>query len=1165
MILLLIFNLPADLQAQGASRLATLEPLLSQSEDYSSSTGSRYRIEFERLVPEKGPDPDEPNCMFQDRHGFMWFGTSFGLLKYDGYTAIVYDHDPQNLNSLSDNLIMSLLQVSSGMIWVGTGEGLNRLDPESDTIVRYRHEPGNPNSLQNNTVYAICEDNAGVLWLGTGAGLIKRDPQTGQFTLYENLPGALNSDGHNGVLDVLEDKSGVLWIGSSEGLVSFDGAREKFVRYFHDPENPRSLSDRFIRSLYEDKQGVLWVGTSFGLSRMVRDDSGNISFERYIDEPKDQYNYSNNIIWSIFEDKSDVLWVAVQNGLYRMSRGDEGTSEFIRCQVEIASGYNNEKVGAVYEDNTGTLWIDVSGAVYKSNRQSEAISHYNHDPDNLNSLSHNQVTEILEDKDGILWLGTADGLNRFDRKNNKWTHFQADPANPNSLSHNRILSICEDQSNQLWIGTIDGGLNKFDPQKNEWTRYQNYDEPNGLSYWRIPSVYVDRGNVLWVGTWHGILNKYDRQTDTFVRYENDPGDPNTISKSKTIVSIFEDSAGILWIGTDGGGLNRFDRGQNQFTRYRHEPGNSKSLSHNTVTVIHEAQPGVLWIGTPVGLNKLDTSTSSPKKSGQAGQALNETDSLARNEPYFVHYLSDRFIDGLLDDDDGNLWISSAGGSHSGLTRFNYQSETFRDFSAQGTLLHKSQRSGEMFVADHHHTGFYSFYPSAMKSNHHAPTIAITDFQIFNKSVPVAGSWWGKNGTTSIETYRLKKSLTATKEIELSYKESVFSFEFAALHYADPGKNEYAYKMEGFDDDWNYIGTRRFTTFTGLPAGEYTFRVKGSNNDGVWNEEGTSIKVIITPPPWKTWWAYTLYIIAVGATLYGIRRFELSRTRLKHKLDLEHIHAEKLEEIDRMKSRFFANISHEFRTPLTLILGPLEKLLSDKVEETVKKQFRVMLRNGRRLLRLINQLLDLSKLEAGSMSLKTRPENIIPLLKGIVLSFSSLAERKRITLRFQPPQPSEGSEPSEGLIVYVDRDKLEKIVSNLLSNAFKFTPEKGKISVAVSTTQSHAEITVADSGVGIPNEKLEKIFDRFYQADDSYTREQEGSGIGLALTKELVELHRGEIRVTSEPGMGTTFTVCLPLGKDHLKAEEEIAETAVTKSTIVLTPPPAARGPPGSGS
>jgi signal transduction histidine kinase/DNA-binding response OmpR family regulator len=434
--------------------------------------------------------------------------------------------------------------------------------------------------------------------------------------------------------------------------------------------------------------------------------------------------------------------------------------------------------------------------------------------------------------------------------------------------------------------------------------------------------------------------------------------------------------------------------------------------------------------------------------------------------------------------------------------------------------------GEMFFGSFEN-GFTMFHPDSIKDNPYIPPVVITAFKRYNTD--------DAEGIGIVE-----KGISAQKAITVSYKDNILSFEFAALSYRNTFKNKYAYKLDGYNDQWIQLGTERRVSFTNLDPGEYTLCVKGSNNDGVWNEEGTSLKIIVTPPWWKTNWAYASYVLLVVGLLYGSRRYDLNRIQLKNQLRLEHVEAEKMKELDHLKSRFFANISHEFRTPLTLILGPVEQMRRSEFKGNLQEAYDMILRNGRRLLRLINQLLDLARIEAGRMALQARPENIVSFLKGLTLSFASAAERKRIALSFAAKE--------ESIIVYCDRDKLEKIVSNLLSNALKFTPEGGRVSVQLSVSSEQLLskqliadhwllITVTDTGPGISKDQLDKIFDRFYQVDASQTREQEGTGIGLALTKELVELHRGEISVHSEVGHGSSFIVRLPLGKAHLKPEE----------------------------
>jgi signal transduction histidine kinase/DNA-binding response OmpR family regulator len=614
------------------------------------------------------------------------------------------------------------------------------------------------------------------------------------------------------------------------------------------------------------------------------------------------------------------------------------------------------------------------------------------------------------------------------------------------------------------------------------------------------------------------------------------------------------------------GLNKFARDEEEFTRYLSNPSDSNTLSDNAVYVIYEdtlIARNTLWIGTRNGLNRFDVEHETFTRYTEQNGLPNNT------------------IAGILSDRRGNLWISTfhglaklvlspANGGVNSAEGFDPRIETFRNYHPSDGLqsYEFNQRAcyegkdGTLYFGGINGLNF--FHPDSIRDNPHVPPVMLTDFQIFNNSVKPRSD------------APLKQSISITEQITLSYKHSVFSFEFAALDYTAPERNQYAYKLEGFNDKWIDLGTRRFVTFTNLDPGEYVLRVKGSNNDGVWNEDGASLKIIISPPPWKTWWAYTLYVLFGLGLVYVFRRFEMSKIKLAHDLKLQRLEAQKLHEVDQIKSRFFANISHEFRTPLTLILGPLERLLAGDWQGNPHEQYGLMHRSAKRLLHLINQLLDLSKLEEGSMPLRAKPENLIHLLKFIVASFASLAERKQILLRLDASAlpKSDGSEV-EPLVVYLDRDKFEKCMNNLLANAIKFTPAGGEVSVAVAVAggsdqngdgrgekgegrrvmgekrlspiafrPSHftfVQIAIKDTGIGIPADQLDKIFDRFYQVADertsTHTHKREGTGIGLALTKELIELHRGKIHVESELGKGSTFIVRLPLGKEHLKPEE----------------------------
>jgi len=743
-------------------------------------------------------------------------------------------------------------------------------------------------------------------------------------------------------------------------------------------------------------------------------------------------------------------------------------------------------------------------------------------------LSQSTVYCILQDRQGFMWFGTQGGLNKFDGYN--FTAYRQDVFDSTSLSQDVAWAMYEDHTGAIWAGGPSAAcLNRFERDKEQFTRFvHDPKNPNSLSNGGVNAIYEDHTGTLWVGTTNG-LNKFDREEEQFTRYLYDPQNPNSLH-GEVVFSIYEDRSGTLWIGTFGGGLNRFDRDREQFTRFVPDSKNPHSISGSVVWSICEdsLSRNTLWIAASGGLNCFNRDTeqftrfvNDPKNPrslsydyvgtlcvdrsgtlwvGTMGGGLNRFE---RDTGQFIHFttkdgLSDNQVRGILADDRGRLWLSTG----NGLSCFDSQAKIFRNYDMADGLVsnefilpsqHKSA-AGEMFFGSFN-SGFTMFHPDSIKGNLFIPSV----------------------------------------------------------------KNQYAYKLEGFSDNWIHLGTKRDVTFTNLDPGEYMLRVKGSNNDGVWNEEGASLKITITPPWWRTRWAYAFYVLILTILLYGWRRFELNRVKLRNKLQMKSFQAQKLQELDHMKSRFFANISHEFRTPLTLILGPVEQIRAGQFRDNLNEACDMMLRNGQRLLRLINQLLDLAKLEAGSMALHARPENIAGFLKGLVLSFASAAERKRINLTIFASE--------ENLIVFFDRDKLEKIISNLLSNALKFTPENGKIAVAVCRGKRRGErpfaptnecivISVIDTGPGIPANQLNRIFDRFYQVDASHTstssvREHEGTGIGLALTKELVELHHGEIFVESEVGRGTTFIVRLPLGREHLKPEEVISEQLAVSSDQFL--------------
>ncbi len=1068
-------------------------------------------VQFEHLSVEKGLSQNTVWSVFRDDRGFLWLGTADGLNRYDGYKFKVFRNDPNDPTSISANRVYSICQDKSGTLWVGTyGGGLNKYEPETESFVHYRYNPHDSCSLSDDEVLIIYEDRSNILWIGTeGGGLNKFDAQTKKFKRYRSDPNNTFSISDDEVQSVFEDHLGILWIGTKRGgLNNFNTETEKFICYKNKISDPQSISNDEILSICEDRFGNLWIGTGNGGLNKFNRATG--TFTRFLYDFNDPYSVSANRIFSILEDDSDNLWIGTMGGGLNKLLRDRNQFIYYLPDELNPSSINSSGIFSLFQDKTGILWIGTyGGGVNKLDNTKGRFKLYRHNPNDKNSISNSVIFSICEDKSGDIWIGTGDGLNRINRNKGIISVYKNNPANPNSLSDDEVISIYEDKEGVLWIGTYGGGLNRFDRERNQFVHFKKIpNNPYSISNNEIFSIYEDNSGSLWIGTFGGGLNLFDRKTNRFIHYRHNPDDQFTISTDK-IFSIFEDSYGNLWIGTDSGGLNRFDRRENKFIRYTHNPNDPNSLSNDAIFSIYESRSGDLWIGTHGGgLNKF-----------------------IRSEEIFEHIrlkdgLPNDVVYGVLEDDFGNLWLST----NKGLSKFNPRTKSFRNFDAsdglQGNEFNQGayckSKTGEFIFGGPN--GFNIFHPDSIKNNHHRPEIIITDFQLLHKRVSIGyDSTWGRS--------ILKKSITETEQIELNHDDNVISFEFTALDFRNPEKNRYAYILEGFDKEWNYTdATRRFVTYTNLNPGEYIFKVKGTNNDGIWSEKGISLKLIIKPPWFATIWAYISYAVIIILIVFLIRQYDLKRQRLKHELELEHDHAEKLEEIDRMKSRFFANISHEFRTPLTLILGPAEKIIPGCSDEFLEKQTGLIRRNAKRLLALINQLLELSKLEAGKLKLQASPLNLSSFVKGIAMTFESIAETKDITLKIKLEKAN--------VEVYFDKDKMQKILTNILSNAFKFTMEGGKITISLSETENDTVIlSVRDTGIGISKKELPKLFERFYQVDGSHTREHEGTGIGLALTKELVELHRGRITIESQEGEWTEVVIELPLGKSHLKKDE----------------------------
>lgn len=1083
--------------------------------------GFAQDIRFEHLDVGLGLSQSGVYSIIQDSRGFMWIGTSDGLYRYDGYEVKSFKKIISEPTSLSANWIQTLHEDHTGLMWVGTNlGGVYLFDPITERFTRLMHEPDDPSSLSDNRVSVIYEDRAGTVWVGTDGGLNRYERETGQFTRFVVDSLNSNSISSNYVTSLYQDHSGILWIGSEiGGLDYFDPKRNAFTHLLHDPERPSGLTDNSVRAILEDDADNLWVSEAY--SGVVRLDRARRHLKAFQFVPGDTRSLSHNDVWDITQDRRGQIWFATRTNGITIFDPQTGLFTRVASDSEDPGSLSSSEVNTIYEDRSGLIWIGTGRGVNTYDPRGKPFKKLVVEHESSVAVRNdNDVFSILQDRSKSLWIGTSNGLfhrMEVDGGQLQFTHFHPDSNDAASLSNREVFAIHESRDGTLWIGTADG-LNELAPVQQGSTagyrvRFTHWLRTNSnLSDYPDNQVFAivedpDLADILWLATARGLI-RFDCRSTAEPRYtvfNRDPGNPYGLQSSEVRTLLF-DRKGLLWIGTRMGGLYRFDRSSSQFTWFAHDPDDPGSLSNNAVRSIYEDRRGTLWIGTDFGLNRMDRSLG-------RFETFTQRDGLPNDIIY-----------GIMSDAAGHLWLST----QRGLSQFDSVKKVFRNFSTSDGLgqaafnrgAYFKAASGELFFGSTE--GAIRFHPDSIRSNEHVPPVVITSLRRYNVD-------------ESDNQLTFEQGVPWKSDIELSYRDIMLTFEFAALNFRNPRNNQYAYRLVGYHDQWIQLGNERSVTFTSLDPGTYTLQVKGSNDDGVWNEEGTALRFSITPPPWKMWWAYFLYSLAFVALLYVIRKFELSRVQLKNRLEQQHAVAEKLRELDQMKSRFFANVSHEFRTPLTLTLGPLDDLKSGlfgPLTEPVSQQVRLARRNAARVLDLINQILDVARLEAGRTRLRTRPIDLSVLVDVFSQPFRTSAERKSIALAVDlPPEPVE---------VYADPAMLEKVLTNLLSNALKFTPEGGTIRVKVSAEDGHARVCFRDNGPGIPAVDLPHIFDRFYQVGGA-VQTLPGTGIGLALAKEIMDLHGGVLAVESEEGLGSTFTVLVPLGKSHL-TPEQINET-----------------------
>ncbi|MBP7865092.1 MAG: hypothetical protein KA419_04015 [Acidobacteria bacterium] len=1124
-------------------------------------------VRFQRLGIENGLSQGTVHRIFQDSHGFLWIATDEGLNRFDGYSFVVYRVEVDNPRSIGGNCIFGLCEDRRGRLWAGVwGGGLSRLDRDTGRFTTVAADPRNPRSLSDNGVNALFPDAAGALWVGTETGLNRFDPDTGAVTRYSTRAGDPAGLTPGRVHTICQDHLGAIWAGTEGGLSRLNIPTGRVTRFTHSPGDPASLCPGKVRAVHEDRSGNLWVGTAGGLCRF---------------------------------DRASSTFVRVGTGA-----GPEGD-------------LGRAAVNAILEDTSGTLWVGTTAGLYRWIRPGKPPELLRNVPGDPGSLSDNAILSLAEDRSGILWVGTENqGINSFKKERHKFVPFRYRGENPVDAS---TRCFGQTRSGMVLVG-MHAGLKQFDGNEilaSEALRREFApffaETPAGGAEPVISGLLEDHTGAFWIATYRRGLYRLDRDSRQGSWYRHDPADPHSLS-SDEILTLYEDRAGNLWVGTDGRGLNRFDRQAGSFTRFRSDPRNPNALRSDFVMAIHDPGDGTIWVGTWGGgievfhpgtgtFHPLGSGASPPGAlSGNVVTQIFEDSSRTlwigtygyglhryeRGTKTFTAYtvregLASNVIAGILEGADGELWISTYGG----LSRFAPKTGKFINYVQADGLqsnefnLRSCFKSGDGTLFFGGPGGINAFKPTALRQNTRVPPLAFTRFRRFGGEAPT-----------------LERAFLETGTIALSYRES-FSVEFAALDFTNPGKNQYAYRLEGAVADWVPLGGRRELTFAGLSPGTYTLRVKGSNDDGVWNEEGITLRLHVVPPFWMAAW----FRLVVGALLAAVlvvgyvvrvrrlkrRKAELEALVAGRTLQLAHSNAElenanldlqnqilererferaleesnlklqesvrKLQDMDQMKTELLNVVSHELRTPLTSVVG-FAKVVRRKLEENlfpvidrsdrkidktvgqVDGNMEIIVSEGERLTALINDFLDIAKMEAGKIEWNLVPLRFEDVSEQAAAAVRSLLETKQLRLekRLPPDLPE----------VEGDRDRLVQVLINLLSNAFKFTPEGGLVSISAeragtgegalphgveppagpATDGEFVLISVTDTGPGILPENLDRVFEKFRQVNGTPPGAPKGTGLGLPICRQIVEGHGGRIWATSEPGRGSTFSFLL---------------------------------------